>query len=177
MSSALWEESVRELVCHLALQRNGYVVKEVHGSRAGSPKFKDGRPFLILFFSSLPGLYPLPSAAWTQKRWGRRMESPMFSVIYKLVDQVLSLKRFHLFFLLFSALESECHYLDTHASTHRTATFYQRACCLWQIFRRKGFCHRFSSLWELWDSAIPWWQKTSLLSNTRPWGTVPALKM
>lgn len=176
-SSALWGEGVWELACHLAPQRNSYVGKGVRGSRVGSSKFKDGRRFLI-FFSSLPGLCPLPSAAWTQKCWGRRMESPMFSVIYKLVDpQFWASNISTSFFLLVSALESKYHYLATHASTHGTPTFYQKACSLWQIFRRKGFLHRFSSLWELWDSAIPRWQKTSLLSNTRPCITVPALKM
>lgn len=54
MSSAPWAEGVREHVYHLLLPISGSVVKEVHDYRSICPKFKEGRPFLILFLLPPP---------------------------------------------------------------------------------------------------------------------------
>lgn len=83
LSSALWEEDAKELESSLALPMNDYRVEKVHNCGSVSSTFKEGHPFLKLFFPSLPN--SSASRAWIQKHW-ERMENQMFSAIYKLVD-------------------------------------------------------------------------------------------
>ena len=97
MSSVLWTEGARKRVYHLIPLINGSVVKEVRGNRPGSPKFKEGHPFLLPFLPLPPQLLPITGLDLEVLRKINE-KSNVFSDLHIRGSTDLSLEHFHLIF-------------------------------------------------------------------------------